>query len=353
MDERTPTTIGLDVGDRYTQVCVLDGAGEGIEEGRIRTTEAALAARFGSLAPARVVLETGVHTAWMQAVLVRCGHEVLVADSYRMGKIYRGRDKSDRRDAETLARYGRSDLKLLHPVHQRSATTLSHRAVLRSRGLLVRMRAQAILHARGLCKTFGVRLPACSAESFAKHAAAPLPEALRPALGAVLELLAGLNRQIHDYDRALERLAREHYPVTERLRAVNGVGLITALSFVLGIEDPQRFRKSRDVGAFLGLRPRQWQSGDREKELGTPRLGDRELRRVLVQSAHYILGPFGKDSDLRRFGERLKARGGKRATVRAIVAVARKLAVLLHRLWVSPVPYDPLYLARRLAPQPA
>lgn len=355
MDERTATktTIGLDVGDQYTQLCVLDDAGEMIEEGRVRTTHAALSSRFAAMAPCRVVLEAGVHAAWMQELLVDCGHEVLVADSYHMGKIYRGQDKSDRRDAETLARFARSDPKVLHPVRQRSRATLTHRAVLRSRGLLVRMRAQAILHMRGLTKTVGLRLPACSAKSFASQVAAHVPEALAPAFAAVLELIAWLTQAIRAYDRELERIARAHYPVTERLRAVNGVGLITAISFVLGIEDPHRFRKSRAVGAFLGLRPRQWQSGDREKELGTPRLGDRELRRVLVQSAHYILGPFGKDSDLRRFGKRLAARGGKRATVRAVVAVARKLAVLLHRLWVSPAPYDPLYLARRAAPAAA
>jgi transposase len=349
MDERSApkTTIGLDVGDKYTQLCVLDDAGEVAEEGRVRTTETALVGRFSAMAAARVVLEAGTHAAWMRRALLACGHEVLIADSYQMGKVYRGRDKSDRRDAETLARFGRTDPKMLHPVHQRSEPTLTDRAVLRSRGLLVRMRAQLIHHMRGLTKTFGARLPQCSAESFASHVRGRIPERLVPAFAPLLDTLALLTKQIRAYDRELERIAAEHYPETERLRAVNGVGLITAISFVLGIEDPHRFRKSRDVGAFLGLRPRQWQSGDREKELGTPRVGDRELRRVLVQSAHYILGPFGKDSDLRRFGERLKKRGGRRATVRAVVAVARKLAVLLHRLWVSPAPYDPLYLAHR------
>jgi transposase len=234
-----------------------------------------------------------------------------------MGTIYRGQDKSDRRDAETLARYGRTDPKMLRPVHQRSEATLTDRAVLRSRSQLVKCRSQLILHMRGLTKTFGARLPRCSAESFVSHVRGKIPDRLGPAFTPLLETLALLTKQIRTYERELERLARERYPVTERLRAVNGVGLITAISFVLGIEDPHRFRKSRAVGAFLGLRPRQWQSGDREKELGTPRLGDRELRRVLVQSAHYILGPFGKDSDLRRFGERLKKRGGRRATVRA------------------------------------
>jgi transposase len=131
------------------------------------------------------------------------------------------------------------------------------------------------------------------------------------------------------------------------LRQVEGVGPLTALTFVLTLEDPYRFEKSRSVGAYLGLVPASDKSGDRDPQRRISKEGDEMLRKLLVGSAHYILGPFGGDSDLRRHGEKIASRGAKNAKKRAAVAVARKLAVLLHRLWVTGEVYDPLYNAHR------
>jgi transposase len=133
------------------------------------------------------------------------------------------------------------------------------------------------------------------------------------------------------------------------LRQVEGVGALTALTFVLTLEDPHRFEKSRSVGAYLGLVPGKDQSGDRDPQKRISKEGDEMLRKLLVGSAHYVLGPFGSDSDLRRHGEKIASRGGKNAKKRAAVAVARKLSVLLHRLWVSGDVYDPFHNARRRA----
>jgi transposase len=165
---------------------------------------------------------------------------------------------------------------------------------------------------------------------------------VREALLPLVRLVEMLSRSIEDYDQRIETLAAEKYPQTERLRQVKGVGALTSLAYVLTLESPERFAQSRDVGPYLGLVPKQEDSGDNQPQLRISKAGDEMLRRLLVGSAQYILGPFGPDTDLRRYGLRLCERGGKNAKKRAAVAVARKLAVLLHRLWVSGEVYEPL-----------
>jgi transposase len=207
---------------------------------------------------------------------------------------------------------------------------------------------QLVNHVRGAVKSFGARLPKCPARSFHKRAPEHIPEALMPALGPILEQIGSLTERILGYDRELRAISKESYPETELLRQVEGIGSLTALAFVLTLEDPYRFEKSRSVGAYLGLVPARDQSGGNDpREKRISKEGDEMLRKLLVGSAHYILGPFGSDSDLRRHGEKMASRGGKNAKKRAAVAVARKLAVLLHRLWVSAEVYDPLYDAHR------
>jgi transposase len=190
-------------------------------------------------------------------------------------------------------------------------------------------------------------LPKCLARSFHKRAAEYIPQALLAALGPVLEQIGSLTERIRQYDRKLETICQERYPETELLRQVEGIGPPTALTFVLTLEDPSRFERSRSVGAYLGLVPAPEQSGDSDPQRRISKEGDQMLRRLLVGSAHYILGPFGHDSDLRRHGEKIASRGGKNSKKRAAVAVARKLCVLLHRLWVSAEVYDPLYNTHR------
>jgi transposase len=202
-------------------------------------------------------------------------------------------------------------------------------------------------------KSFGARLPKCPARSFHKRAKEHIPEALRLALEPILEQIASLTERIRGYDRRLETICQEHYPETDLLRQVEGIGPLTALTFVLTLEDPHRFERSRSVGAYVGLVPARDQSGDRDPQKRISKEGDEMLRKLLVGSAHYILGPFGSDSDLRRHGEKIASRGGKSAKKRAVVAVARKLCVLLHRLWVSGEVYDPLHNAHRRQEQVA
>jgi transposase len=335
-------TIGLDVGDRRSDLCVLDGTGTVEARLQAATTEPALVAALRRYAQARVVLEVGTHSPWVSRLLARLGHEVLVANPRRVRQLAALEDKSDRIDAELLARVGRVDPALLRPITHRGEEVQRDRAVLRVRDALVRSRSALVTQARCLGKSLGQRFPRCDAQTFARRVREKhLTEAF-PGLPALLAMVAELTVQIRALDDAIERLGRERYPETGGLREVAGVGPITALAYVLTLEDPTRFVRGRAVGAYLGLRPKKRQSGDHDPELGISKAGDPYLRRMLVQAAQYILGHHGPDTALRRFGERLRARGGRSARKKAAVAVARKLAVLLHRLWVTGERYEPL-----------
>ena len=261
--------------------------------------------------------------------------------------LRQSKQKTDEIDAENLARLARVDPKLLYPLKHRGEESQAHMAIIRSREALVGCRTQLVNHVRGAVKSFGARLPKCPARSFHNKAAEHIPEALRPALGPILEQIGSLTQRIRDYDRKLEEISKESYPETDLLRQVEGIGPLTALTFVLTWEDPYRFERSRSVGAYLGLVPATEKSGDRDPQKRISKEGDEMLRKLLVGSAHYILGPFGSDSDLRRHGQKIASRGGKNAKKRAAVAVARKLAVLLHSLWISGELYDPLYNTHR------
>lgn len=341
-NDKDKLTVGLDLGDKYTQVCVLDSDGEVIEEARLRSTPAALGRRFRQEPTARMVLEAGTHSPWVSRLLEQCGHEVHVANPRRLRLIYQNDFKSDRVDAQYLARIGRLDPALLAPFRHRQADTQTDLALIRSRDVLVRARARLINHIRGAVKSQGGRLSKCSSATFAAKVLPDLPPELEPALAPLLEVIAALDGQIRSYDQRIEELAQERYPETALLRQVAGVGALTALTFVLTLEDPARFPDPRAVGSYLGLRPRQADSGDLSPQLHITKAGDEMLRRLLVSSAHYILGPFGPDTDLRRWGLGLAERGGSRGKRLALVAVARKLAVLLLRLWTTGEAYEPL-----------
>jgi transposase len=341
--ERPKVTAGLDLGDKYSYLCLLDTeSGEVIEEGRLRTSPEAFRRRFASELPMRIAIEAGTHSPWVSRILEECAHEVLVANARKLRLIYTNKRKTDEIDAENLARLARVDPKLLYPLKHRGEDSQAHMALIRSREALVSCRTQLVNHVRGAVKSFGHRLPKCPASGFHNKAAEHIPQALWPALGPILEQIGSLTERIRQYDRKLQEISKEHYPETGLLRQVEGVGPLTALTFVLTLEDPYRFEKSRSVGAYLGLVPARDQSGDRDPQKRISKEGDEMLRKLLVSCAHYILGPFGSDSDLRRHGQKIASRGAKNSKKRAAVAVARKLCVLLHSLWVSGEVYEPL-----------
>ena len=335
-------TVGVDLGDQWSNYCILGLGGETLVEGQFRTRKQEVAEFFQALAMSRVVVEVGTHSAWVREIIAGFGHEVLVANPRLMEGSKRRRRKSDRIDAEKLARLGRMDPKSLHPIEHRSTEVREDLVILRARDALVKSRTELINSVRGQVKSMGGRVTGCSSVAFSQKATAEIPEEVHETLQPLLRLIATLSEEIKTFDQRIEKLAAEKYMQTQLLRQVSGVGPVTALAFVLTLETPLRFARSRDVGPYLGLVPKQEDSGDIQPQLGISKAGDRMLRRLLVGSAHYILGPFGPDTDLRRFGMRLCERGGKNAKKRAAVAVARKLAVLLHRLWASGEVYEPL-----------
>jgi transposase len=276
-------TLGIDLGDKYSHLCLLDTeSGEVIEEGRLRTTPEAFKQRFCFERPLCVAIEAGTHSPWVSRLLKECGHEVLVANPRKTRLIYGDKHKTDKLDAENLARLARVDPKLLHPLKHRGESSQAHLAILRSREALVGTRTQLINHLRGAVKSFGARLPKCSARSFHKKKMAEhLPKELLPALEPLLQTIEELSARIRDYDRKLKEISAELYPETELLRQVQGVGVLTALAFVLVLEDPARFEKSRAVGAYLGLVPGTDQSGSSDPQQRISKQGDEMLRRLM------------------------------------------------------------------------
>jgi transposase len=335
-------TIGLDLGDRCSSYCVLDEAGEIVLEQKLPTTPEAMKKVFGRMQRSRVAIETGTHSPWVSRALAALGHEVIVAHAQKVRLIVKSRRKDDRLDARTLARLARIDPQLLSPVQHRSAQAQLHLAEIRARAALVSTRTALVNAARGLVKSYGERLRKCHTQQVRREMSGELSMGLREALEPLLREVESLNERIQEYDRRIEKMAKERYPETALLKQVKGVGDLIATTYVLTLEDPHRFRKSRDAGCFVGLQPGRRNSGESAPQMRISKEGDEYLRTLLVQGAHYILGPFGEDSDLRRWGQKLAARGGKNAKKRAVVAVARKLAVLLHRLWVSAEVYEPL-----------
>ena len=336
-------TIGLDLGDRNSWYCVLDETGRIQLEQRVRTTAKALQEVFGAMPRSRIALETGMHSPWISRVLSGLGHEVIVAHARSVRLIGESRKKDDRLDARTLARLARIDPQLLCPVKHRSAKAQADLTLIRGRAGLVRARTALVNTARGLAKSYGERLRGCNVRNMNPEKAEGLSPELQAALEPLLNAIESLSERIGEYNERIETLAQKSYPQVALLKQVKGVGTLIALTFLLTLEDAHRFRKSRDVGCYLGLQPGRRNSGQSEAQMHISKEGDPYLRTLLVQGAQHILGPFGADSDLRRWGLKLAERGGKNGKKRAIIATARKLAVLLHHLWVSGEVYEPLH----------
>lgn len=337
--ERPERTVGVDLGDRFSHYCVLNRDGEVIEEGRIRTSEEAFRRHWEGEARQRIVMETGTHSPWVYRLLQGLGHQVIVANARKVRAIWENESKNDRQDAEMLAQLGYSNPRLLSPIQHRSVERQRDLNLLRARDALVRARTMLINSVRGLVKSAGSRLPKCSAGYFAARVSSALPAELVTATRPLVDQITALSVQIRRLDQAIENLA-ERYPEIRILRTAPGVGPVVAAAYVLTLDRVDTVAHSRSIGAFLGLRPKQSQSGESDPERNISKTGNIYLRRLLVQAAHYIVGRFGPDSALRRWGLKL-AQGGKRAKKRAIVAVARKLAVLLHCMWRRGQNYQP------------
>ena len=337
------TTIGMDLGDRKNQICILDDQGNVIQTATVGNTRTSMDKFFSKHTGALVAIETGTHSPWISRQLKELGCDVLVGNARKLRMIWDSENKSDVRDAEMLARIARLDRELLHPVEHRSEQAQIDLEIIKARDVLNRSRVELVNHIRCIVKSMGYRLPPCGPAAFHYKGWKHLPDQLRDVMLPLFQCLEGITESIKDYNKQIDELSAASYPETMKLRKVRGVGPVTALAYVLTLEDPRRFSKSRSEGPFLGLVPRRDQSGNTDKQLHITKAGDRQLRCLLVNCAQYIMGPFGEDCDLRRFGEAIAERGGKNAKRRAVVAVARKLAVLLHALWKSGNEYEAFY----------
>jgi len=348
---QTGRTIGMDLGDKTSRYCVLNQVGEVVQEASVATTPTALVQLFGAAAASRVALEVGTHSPWVSRLLSRLGHEVIVANPRQLKLITESSRKNDKVDAKTLARLARIDPELLRPIRHRGEKAHMHLIQIRVRAGLVEVRTALVNTLRGLAKSMGDRVPQCDPDALDQTRLQELPPPLRTALEPLVEQIESLTDRIQECEGKLEQIARSEYPETTLLKQVFGVGTLIALTFVLTVEDRERFSKSREVGCYVGLRPRRSQSGQSDPQLRITKEGDRYLRQMLVQGAHRILSPRAPDTDLKRWGRKLCERGGRNAKKRAVVAVARKLAILLHRLWATGEVYEPLRNANLVPPE--
>jgi transposase len=335
-------TIGMDLGDKTSRYCLLSDEGKILREGQVATTKAGMTETFGRIGRARIAIEVGTHSPWVSRLLRSLGHEIIVANPRQVKLITESSRKDDRLDAQTLARLARIDPQLLRPIQHRSEKAHAALRVIRVRAALIAVRTSLVNTARGLAKAMGERLPTCDADQMGVQRAESLTPKLRQVLEPLLKEVESITEKIKDSDREIEQIARKDYPETALLQQVGGVGPLIALTFVLTVEDKSRFQKSRDIGCYVGLRPRRSDSGQSQPQLRISKEGDPYLRTMLVQGAHYIISRRGPETDLKRRGLHLAEHSGKRGKKKAVVAVARKLGILLHRLWVTGEVYEPL-----------
>ncbi len=334
--------IGVDLGDKQNVAVVFEADGTEHKAVKINCEKVAMHKFFSKHAGAVVVMEAGTHSGWISRLLEGMGHDVWVGNPRRLRAIWDATDKSDERDARVLGMMYRLEPRLLHRIFHRGEQAQCDLAMIKSRQILVESRTKLVNHVRCVVKGMGGRIGSCSAPSFPKRARLEMPPCLAEALSPVVDQIDQLTEAIKGLDKQIGHVAETRYPQTASVAQVGGVGTLTALAFVLTIEDAGRFKHSREIGPYLGLTPRRDQSGQNDKQLPITKQGNTYMRTLLVGCAHYIMGPFGKDCDLRRHGQRIAAAGGKNAKRRAVVAVARKLAVLLHRLWANQSVYEPV-----------
>ncbi len=276
-------TIGVDLGDRWSFYCVLDEAGKVLLEQKVATTPEAMKQTFERIPRSLIALETGTHSPWVSRLLTELGHKVIVAHAQKVQLISKSNRKDDRHDARTLARLARIDPELLGPVRHRSAKAQIHLTVIRARAELVSARTALVNAARGLVKSYGQRLPKCGTQQVSRELTAGLKAELREVLEPLLKEIESLNERIKEYEVRMEKIAKESYPHVELLKQVKGVGTQIALTYILTLEDPHRFPKSREAGCFLGLRAGRRNSGESHPEMHISKEGDPYLRTMLVR----------------------------------------------------------------------
>ena len=337
------TTIGVDVSDKTSKICVMTkdgGKRRVIVETTCPTTRGGFSECFSKFDRAwPVVFETGAHCRWMKAHFESMGFKAIVANPAEVKLITESNAKSDRSDARKLARIALADIELLKPVRLRDE---KHQHMLRlheARQLLMRFRSSMICQMRSFAKSCGFRLPDCATEWFHEIDKSKWTDDYEQTVWPVLHVIETVNQKIAAYDTMIEKLANT--PVfkaqVERAKEVYGVGTVGATVVVAAIDgDPERFKHARDVGPYFGQVPKTFQSGQSDPQLGMTKAGNDLVRKVLTECAHVVMKSSAKDTDLKLKGLKIAARGGRIAKKKAIGAVARGLAVRIVALLKDP-----------------
>ena len=332
-------TIGLDLGDTTSDVCVLDPHQREVERRPLATTRESLTALFDRYPGSTVVFEVGSQSRWVQQLARERGaSKVIAANPRQLKLISQSRSKGDRKDAYLLCRAGQGLPELLHPVEHRSEPVHIDLLTMRVHDHLVAQRTEIVNMIRSMVKTTGSKLPKCDAQGFHVKARPQIPESLREVCEPLFSVLEKLHEELRRLARQRKALMNK-YPIAKLLSTIPSVGEITVLTFVLTVEDPRRIHDTRNIGAYFGIVPRRKESGDSSPQLGITKAGDTRMRRLLVLCAQHLLAR-GKDCMLKRWGLALCQRGGRNAKKRAVVAVARKLAVHMLAIWKSGEAYD-------------
>lgn len=343
------TIIGIDLSDIKHQICVLNKDGETLVEKTISNNYSGIERLSKDYPHALIAMEVGTHSPWISNYLKELGHEVIVANARKLRAIYCNERKSDKRDAQMLAKLARVDRELLYPIQHGSLKNLENRQRIALRDNLVKQRVGLVNSVRFSLKSLGLRLNSPSTASFAAYAKKALVKHTNTLeiVAPLLKVIETMSEEIKKLDLYVKTVMTAQLPATKQLIQVPGVGALSAVSFILAIDDPHRFKDSRNVAAYLGLVPRRDQSGEVDKQLAISKAGNKQIRTLLVQCAQYIMRPSSPDSDLKRHGMRIAERGGRISKRKAIVAVARKLSVVLLTLWQNENDYIPLRNAQR------
>jgi len=333
--------IGIDIGNKLNFICVLNREGKELFVGSIPNTKEAMLEYFDSIEKSSVVLEVCSHSPWISKLLVSIGHDVFICNPRKLSSVTQNIKKSDEEDCQMLAKLLLTGKHLLSPVHHAKEDAMRDFLLIKSRRSLVKCRTILINNSRGVVKAFGERIsPNLSPDAFHKYAGASLKKETYEKIKDLIVVVGKTTDQILKYEKNINTLIKKKYPAAQLLQTINGVGPLTSLTYVLTIDDPARFEKSRDVGAFLGLVPRRDQSGDKDKQLPITKAGSKLLRSLLLNCANFILSEKGEDNQIKRFGLKIRGDGtSKSRSNKAKVAVARKLSVIMHQLWISNTPF--------------
>lgn len=327
---------GIDLASKSSAICILGSNGEILFEGACPTDEDGFRQALKSWRTLHCVIEASPLSEWVARMLESLGHEVVVIDPRRAKAIITSKKKTDKLDARNLARMGRTGW--YTQVHRKTEEARLLRSHLKARKGLIDAQRQQNNRIRGLLRAHGIKVGQVSSGRFEGHVDKLVRRkcpALITAIRPLLDLWVSIRESLTVMTKGVKQMAKQD-ATCQLLMSAPGVGPMVASAYVATIDDPSRFRRGAQVAAYLGLVPSIIQSGESEYRGRITKEGDRLLRWLLVEAAHVLLTRSGTDSALKRWGKRLEKREG---SSKAKVAVARKLAIVLHRIWLTGEPY--------------